>query len=142
MRDADLVGLWDSGPYDLGVMESSWLCLRDDGTGWSSWANVGGSSASRLTWACRGEGEVELRYVWTVSGRWHGTGLLPAVDEVDEEGPDDAVVRTRYRVAPDTPPVGPVVTALVLDEPVEFCHRFGLVRRDLAGLTDPTRRTA
>lgn len=140
-----MVGLWDSGPYDLGVMESSWLCLRADGTGWSCWANVGGSSASRLTWSCPRAGEVELRYHWTVSGSWHDASRLPAVDEVEEEGPDDLVVRTGYRIAPDTPPVGPTVTALFLDEAVEFCHRFGLARRDLADLADladPTRRTS
>jgi hypothetical protein len=40
--DEDLVGLWDSTPFDYGVMESSQLGLLADGTGWGVWSNFGG----------------------------------------------------------------------------------------------------
>jgi hypothetical protein len=37
-----LVGLWDSGPYDYGAMESSWLGFLPDGRGWSGWESASG----------------------------------------------------------------------------------------------------
>lgn len=131
MRNEDLVGRWDTGPYDYGVMESSWLCLHPDGTGWSAWANVGGGSVSHLIWSCPAEGEIELRYTWTASGDW-SPGAPPTLVEVDEEGPDDTVVRTRYSVRVDTPPLAeaPMIT-LHLDDSVEFTHRFALSTRDV-----------
>ncbi|MCX4472934.1 hypothetical protein OOK41_21910 [Micromonospora sp. NBC_01655] len=131
MRDENLVGLWDSGPYDYGAMESSWVCLRRDGTGWTAWANVGGGSVSRLTWACPQAGEVELRYAWTASGNWF-PGTPPTLVEIDDEGPDDTVVHTRYALSLDTAPLAESpVTTLRFDESVEFCHRFGLVTREV-----------
>ncbi|GAB3958560.1 hypothetical protein [Micromonospora vulcania] len=135
MRDADLVGLWDSGPYDYGSMESSWLCLRGNGTGWTAWANAaGGASVSQLTWSCPHEAELELRYTWTASGTGF-PGTPPTFVEVDEEGPDDALVRTRYLVRIDTPPLSQVpAVSLDLQESVEFARRFALVTRDP---TDP-----
>ncbi|MEU8209708.1 hypothetical protein AB0B85_10965 [Micromonospora sp. NPDC049044] len=128
MRDENLVGLWDSGPYDYGAMESSWVCLRTDGTGWSAWANAaGGTSVSQLTWTCVEAGEVELRYRWTASGTGR-PGTPPELVAIDEEGPDDTLVRTRFAVRPDTPPLAesPVAT-LHLDEAVEFSRHFALV---------------
>ncbi|MFF3855905.1 hypothetical protein [Micromonospora sp. NPDC002575] len=131
MWDEDLVGLWDSGPYDYGVMESSWVCLRADGTGWSAWANVGGASLSQLTWICPQEGKVELRYTWTALGPGF-PGTPPALIEVDEEGPDDTLVRTCFAISLDTPPIGgPPVTTLHFEESVESCRRFGLLTREV-----------
>jgi hypothetical protein len=120
VRDENLVGLWDSGPYDYGAMESSWVCLRDDGTGWTAWANAaGGASLSRLTWSCPHEGKVELRYTRTASGTG-SPGTPPTLVEVDEEGPDDTLVSTCFVVSIDTPPIGgSPVTTLHLEKSVE-----------------------
>ncbi|WP_146247246.1 hypothetical protein [Micromonospora arborensis] len=130
MRDENLVGFWDSSPYDYGSMESSWLCLRRDGTGWTAVANTGSAAVSQLTWDCPRDGEVELRYTWTASGRWApGTPFILA--EIDEQGPYDELVRTRYSVGTETPPVEDApVTALHLDKSVEFTHRFALASRE------------
>jgi hypothetical protein len=40
--DDDLVGLWDSAPFDYGVMESSQLGLLADGTGRGVRSTFGG----------------------------------------------------------------------------------------------------
>ncbi|MEU4399284.1 hypothetical protein [Micromonospora orduensis] len=135
MRDENLVGLWDSGPYDYGSMESSWVCLRGDGTGWTAWANAaGGASISHLTWSCPEEGAVELRYTWTASGSG-SPGTPPVLVEINEDGPDHTLVRTRFAVRIDTPPLGELpVTGLHLDESVEGSRRFALMDREV----DPT----
>ena len=135
MRDENLVGLWDTGPYDYGAMETSWVCLRRDGTGWTAVANVGGVSVSQLTWGCPCDGEVELRYTWTAFGSYEWLSGVPGAPftlvEIDEEGPYEELVRTRYSVSLDTPPLADSpVTALHLEESVEFSHRFALVTRE------------
>ncbi len=136
----DLVGLWASGPYDYGSMESSWLCLRPDGTGWSACANAArGASVSRLTWTCPRDGELELQYHWTVSGSWAAFEPPGPPDLVDvhEESPDDSLVRTRYTIGTDTASLaGQPVTRLHLDAEVDFATEFALVSRD-AGTEDP-----
>lgn len=127
MRDENLVGLWDSSPYDYGSMESSWVCLRRDGTGWSALANTGSAAVSQLVWDCPREGEVELRYTWTASGSWvPGTPFV--LDRIDEEGPYDELVRTRYSTSVDI--ADPPVTDLHVEQSVEFAHRFALLARD------------
>lgn len=130
MRDENLVGLWDSSPYDYGAMESSWVCLRRDGTGWTAVANTGSAAVSQLTWDCPRDGEVELRYSWTASGRW-AAGAPFILAEIDEQGPYDELVRTRYSVGTETPPMADApVTALHLDKDVEFVRRLALVNRE------------
>ncbi|MGC5290733.1 hypothetical protein [Micromonospora sp. DT231] len=131
MPDEILVGLWDSGPYDYGALESSWVCLRSDGTGWSAWANAaGGASVSQLSWNCTGDDELELRYRWTASGSGR-PGTPPELVDIDEAGPDDTLVRTRFAVHRDTPPLAESpVTSLHLAAAVESAHHFALVARD------------
>ncbi|MFK3978939.1 hypothetical protein ACI2K4_01035 [Micromonospora sp. NPDC050397] len=130
MRDENLVGLWETAPYDYGAMESSWVCLRPDGTGWSAVANLGSAAVSQLVWDCPVDGEVELRWTWTASGRWApGTPFVLA--ETDEEGPYEEVVRTRYATVTETAPFADSPTAaLAFEDSVEFCHRFALVTRE------------
>jgi hypothetical protein len=137
----DLVGLWGSGPYDYGSMESSWLCLRPDGTGWSAYANAAqGASVSRLTWTCPRDGELELQYHWTVSGTWatfERRELPPDLVDVHDEGPDDSFVRSRYTIGTGTAPcAGQPVTGLHLDAHVDFATTFALVSR-ITKLDDP-----
>ncbi|WDZ82179.1 hypothetical protein [Micromonospora cathayae] len=142
MRDENLVGRWDTGPYDYGVMESGWLALRGDGTGWSAWANVGGGSVSRLTWSSCGDagtGVLELRYTWTATGDW-SPGTPPTLTRVDEEGPDDTVLCTRYTVSVRTPPLAQApATTLHLAKAVECAHDFALVTREVEP-SDPAGR--
>ncbi|MFB9546121.1 hypothetical protein [Micromonospora sagamiensis] len=137
MRDENLVGLWDTRPYDYGVMESSWLCLRPDGTGWSAWAVAGGEgSVSHLTWSRPGDDEIEIRYTWTAAGSWL-PGEPPALVEIDEEWPDDTLLRTRYAVRLDTPPLAEApMTTLHLTDAVESACQFALSTRNVDH-TDP-----
>ena len=135
VHDVRLIGLWDSTPYDYGVMEAGWLCLRADGMGWSAWSNIGlGASLSRFTWRCPRDDELELRFGWRTSGTWDGHwrfGRPTAFSEISSDGPDDRVVRTRYVIGVNTTPlVESAGTSLQLDEPVAFCHRFGLRTRE------------
>ncbi|MFI6263637.1 hypothetical protein [Micromonospora sp. NPDC051006] len=130
MRDDRLVGMWTTEPYDYGVMESSWLALRPDGTGWSAWANAGGATVSHLAWDCPADGEVELRYEWWASGVWP-PGNPPWLIDVDEEGPDETVIRTRYSVNVETPPLADSpLTVVHLDPDVEYSSRYALVTRE------------
>ena len=133
----DLVGLWESAPYDYGTMESSWLCLRADGTGWSAWANAaGGASISRFTWARPRDGELDLQYHWTASGSWTSdtqTTTPPSLIEIDEEGPDHSFIHTGYTIKVDTTPLTEQpITALHLGTAIECAHQFGLATRDPA----------
>ncbi|GAA5194154.1 hypothetical protein GCM10023322_57890 [Rugosimonospora acidiphila] len=131
MIAAELVGLWDSRPYDYGSMESYSLAFRADGNGWSTYENAaGGISVGRFTWTCPEVGVVEVRYSTTISGSWEpGRAGLATIDE---RGPDDTVVLTGYSIGEDlTPMATEPFTALHLEHPIEFGRNFGLVRRDI-----------
>ena len=138
MIAAELVGLWDTRPYDYGSMESYSLALRADGSGWSTWQNAARAmSVGRFTWNCPEAGTLEIRYTATVSGSWElgRTGLAT----IDEQRPDDTVVLTRYTIDQDaTPMVTEPFTALHLDRPIEFSRAYALVRRDIHSEDDPT----
>jgi hypothetical protein len=125
VRDEELIGLWDSGPSDYGSMESSWLCLRGDGTGWSAWASAGGgASVSRLEWTCPDPGELMLSYKWTSSGTWQ-PGSPPDLATVDDDGADDTSIRTAYAISVTTSPhMEGAFTCLAVDEFIEFCPSF------------------
>ncbi|MEU6021105.1 hypothetical protein [Micromonospora sp. NPDC047134] len=70
---------------------------------------------------------MEFQYIWTVSGT-ASPGTPPELVDIDEEGPDDTLVRTRFSICMDTPPLSesPVKT-LHLEEAVEFSRRFALI---------------
>jgi len=136
---AELVGLWDSGPYDYGAMESSSVALLADGSGWSTWANSGGvMSVRRFTWSCPAPGMLRLAYTTEITGPWEPGGLVLAA--VDEQEPDDTVVLTAYTIGSDvTPLAAEPFTALRLAEPVEYVRAYALLRRDVTDADDPAR---
>ena len=114
----ELIGLWDSGPFEYGVMESTSLALLPDGRGWSQVANFGGLlHVRRLTWEVPRPNVVELRYALAIDG---GTG---------EQEPDFEFVRAKYSVDEK---------ALRLSEPVDFARQFALEKRDVSVRDDPS----
>lgn len=69
-RDEDLIGLWDSSPFDYGVMESSQLGLLAAGTGWGVWSTFGGGvEVTLLKWRRLHIGVLEILRKELVSGR-------------------------------------------------------------------------
>ncbi|MEO3798336.1 hypothetical protein ABGB14_49780 [Nonomuraea sp. B10E15] len=137
MYDENLVGLWDSGPYDLGYMETSWLGFLPDGRGWSAWANAaGGIEVGRFRWHCPEPATLELRYEWQVSGGWQDPGDASRFGSIDSQEPDHEVLKTGYVVRPDVTFSEPF-TALHLEEDVNFCSAYGLKRRGLSLQDDP-----
>jgi hypothetical protein len=138
MIAAELVGLWDSRPYDYGSMESSSLALLADGTGWSTWQNAAGAmSVSRFTWSCPEIATLELRYTTVISGTWEPGN--PALARVDEQEPDDTVLRTTYTIRQDTTVMAAdPFTALNLADPIEFTCKYGLQTREVQAADDPT----
>ena len=114
----ELIGLWDSAPYDFGAMEATKLALLPDGRGWSELANAAGAQdVRRLTWEVPRPGLIELRYVRAIDAN---TG---------EQEPDYEFVRTHYAAGE---------TALRLSEPVDFARQFELTKRGVAVTDDPS----
>jgi len=142
MIATELIGLWETCPYDYGSMESSTLALRTDGTGWSTWANIAHAMVvRRFTWNCPAAGALELRYTTLISGTWEAGSATLATTDV--QGPDDTVLLTTYTIGHDaTAMAKDPFTALHLAEPIEFSHNFALARRDVHTKDDPARGTA
>src|SRR5256885_4542084 len=131
MIATELIGLWDSRPYDYGSMESSSLALLADGTGWSTWQNAGGAmSVTRFTWSCPAAGTLHLRYTTVISGSWQPGN--PSLATIDEQEADDTVLRTTYTIDPDvTVMAADPFTALHLADPIEFSRSYALARREI-----------
>ncbi|WP_433242023.1 hypothetical protein ACQPYK_37285 [Streptosporangium sp. CA-135522] len=144
MRDGDLTGLWDSGPYDYGTMESSQLGLLPDGRGWSVWANAaGGVDVGRFRWRCPEPGVLELRYLWWACGDWRESGGPFTLGSIDSQGPSDEVVRTGFTVGrDDTVMTDEPFTALRLEEDVQSCSTYGLVQHEISIEDDPAHDVA
>lgn len=148
MQRRELVGLWGSEPYDYGVMEATDLALLADGRGWYHWSNsAGGMDVQRLTWRSPEEGVVELQCTLGLSGSWEVTGDMtearPTVQLVslDSQDVDDTLIRARYTLLTDTTPMAPEpFQALHLSEDVLFCNAFGLLRREVSIVDDPSYR--
>ncbi|MDG4822967.1 hypothetical protein O7635_14025 [Asanoa sp. WMMD1127] len=137
MIDAELVGFWDTRPYDYGVMESSSLVLKADGTGWTEWSNAARAmSVSRFTWDCPRAGTLELRFTTIISGSWApGQAGLASIED---HRSDDTVLRTTYAIDRDsTDMVDSDFAAIHFGQPIEFSHDYGLVRRDIHAGDDP-----
>ncbi|WP_067141366.1 hypothetical protein [Microtetraspora malaysiensis] len=144
MYDENLVGLWDSGPYDLGSMETSWLGFLPDGRGWSAWANLaGGMDIGRFRWRCPKPESVELHYEWQAAGGWQGTEDSLRFSSIDSQGSDDEVLNTGYTIRLDvTRAASEPFTALHLEKPVQFCSTYALIRRELSLEDDPVHHLA
>lgn len=144
MYDENLVGLWDSSPYDLGSMETSWLGFLPDGRGWSAWANLaGGIAVGRFRWDCPEPATLELRYEWQLSGRWKGAKDPLRFSSIGSQEPDDEVLNTGYTIEPDEPlTVSEPFIALHLERLVRFCSTYALIRRALSPEDDPAHHLA
>lgn len=130
MHPAELIGQWDSAPYNFGAMETTELALLPDGRGWTRLQNAAGADdVRRLNWDCPKPGVLELRYTLLVSdGRARH---------------DDEFVRAQCTLLTDTPPPSSTsVEALHLSVLVDFARQFGLVRREVSIADDPTAQLA
>ena len=107
----DLIGLWDSAPFEYGVMESTRLALLPDGRGWTEPANGGGTlQVRRLTWDVPRPDVIELRYALAIDVAAAG------------QEPDYEFVRTRYSIDEKE---------LRLSELVDNVRQFALQKRDV-----------
>lgn len=139
MHRNELVGLWQSDPYDYGVMESTDLALLPDGTGWTATRNMAGAlHLRRLHWRSPEPGALELAYALWIWGDWwieqeREHACIRSV-ELDEES-----VQVRYTLQTDETVLRDGrFDALWLSEPVDFARAFGIRRRDVSTADDPT----
>ncbi|MFI6740345.1 hypothetical protein ACIBI9_46110 [Nonomuraea sp. NPDC050451] len=139
MHDEDLLGLWDSGPYDYGLMETSWMGFLPDGRGWSAWANfVGGIDVGRFRWHCPEPAVVHLRYESHIAGQWQDPEDEFRFATISSRRPGGEVVDATYTIKPDETLMSPEpFTALHLEKDVYFCSTYGLRRRELSIEDDP-----
>ena len=124
MHPDELIGLWDSAPFDFGALEATRLALLADGHGWSELANAAGArNVRRLTWDEPRPGVIELRYALAIDVKAGGA------HERDYE-----FIRARYTVIGEAE--GEAV--LRLSELVDFARRFALRKRNVAMTDDPS----
>ncbi|MFD7323852.1 hypothetical protein ACFV9D_22570 [Streptomyces sp. NPDC059875] len=134
--DERLVGHWSSTPFDVGAMETSALGFLPDGRGWSRFESITSElSIGRFRWHCPTPGVLEIRYTLRTGGTWDvATGGFATVND---SGPDDEVIRTGYRIGPETPPYAEEpLTTLQLDTSVEFALHFARGHRDIRTIDD------
>jgi len=114
----ELIGLWDSAPFEYGAMEATMLALLPDGRGWSELANAAGALlVRRLTWEVSRPGVIELRFA-------------VAIDvAAGEQDPDSEFVRAQYSVSE---------AELRLSELVDYARQFALKKRDVGMADDPS----
>jgi hypothetical protein len=138
-RPDELVGLWDSGPYAYGVMESSELALLPDGTGWSTWSNVaGGMELIRLVWHRLGRAAIYIREIELTSGSWEPDRKGCIITDQPSR-PLSEEIRLRYELVRETPPLASdPMQAIKLDRPFMFADAYALVRRDVVPTDMPT----
>ncbi|MFG1996177.1 hypothetical protein ACGFJ7_40000 [Actinoplanes sp. NPDC048988] len=143
----ELVGLWDSAPYEYGSMEASSIALHADGSGWSVWENAGGAALTMLRWTRVGPSTVKIVESGTFFGTWDpsapvGSRLILDDPDDDPEEPAGAggdVVELGYELGEDVPPLAesPMVV-LRLAESYQGMATYALSRRDLGPADVPT----
>ena len=124
-----MVGLWDSGPYAYGVMESSELALLPDGTGWSTWSNVaGGMELIRLAWRRLGPAVIRIREIDLTSGSWE-PDRRNCIITGQPSRPLNEEILLRYELVRETPPlVSDPMQAIKFDRPFMFAEEYALAR--------------
>ena len=134
----ELVGLWDSGPYAYGVMESSELALLPDGTGWSTWSNVGGGmELIRLAWRRLDTAVISIKEIELTSGTWQPDRPNTIISAARPMRIDKQI-RLRYELVRETPPLASTpMLAIKLDRPFRFAYAYALARPDVAGTDMP-----
>ena len=99
VQPEEMIGLWDSAPFDFGATESTRLALLPDGTGWTAVASTPHAAPARVrtfAWDCPNPEILELRY------------------------DDYEFVRAQYSL---------LAEALQLSQMVDSARRFALTRR-------------
>ncbi len=126
----ELVGWWDSGPYDHGAMESSELALLPDGTGWAGLRTVGGGEITLLTWHRPGPATLVIEEHSLVPARWEDGRPGRIVPDGPPE-PYRQVTCVGYEIVGERPPLGTEpATVLKFDTAVMFARAFVLLGRD------------
>jgi hypothetical protein len=135
----DLIGLWESTPYDYGSLETCWLGFLQDGRGWSAWATMaGGIDVSRFRWHCPVADVLELHYEWHACGDWQQTGNALTFATITEQEPGGEVVRTGFVIGPDeTFMIESPFIALHLELALQFCKDYAFRQRDISLEDDP-----
>lgn len=137
----ELVGLWETAPFEYGSMEAARLVLLADGSGWGLWENAaGGAELTIFVWVRVSDDAFRLIETQLVSGEWRSA--RPGVVFADDTPPEGlASTDVRYTLSTEVPPLGadPVLT-LTLDPAVQFADRYALARREVSTGERPTVR--
>ncbi|MDI2130328.1 hypothetical protein [Yinghuangia seranimata] len=135
--DPDLIGLWHTGPYDLGAMETSEAAFLPDGGGWTEWSGFGGSTeVVGLRWDCPTPGRLVVQEVWYAHGYWSNDGPTRWEKFAFLDRPPEA---NAYSVNPAAriPGWNGRFTALALREHIAFSRGYALRRRDVGAADCP-----
>jgi hypothetical protein len=134
----ELVGLWDSGPYAYGSMESAELALLPDRTGWSTWSSFGGGmELIRLRWRRLGTAVISIREIELTSGTWE-PGRPDCIISDQPPRPLDEETRLRYELVRETPPLASApMKSIKLDRPFMFAYAYALTRPDVVAADMP-----
>ena len=121
-------------------MESSELALLPDGTGWSTWSNVGGGmELIRLAWRRLDTAVISIKEIEPAAPPAPGspTGPTPS-SAIARPLPVDKQIRLRYELVRETPPLASTpMQAIKLDRPFMFAHAYALARPDVAATAMP-----
>ena len=114
-------------------MESSELALLPDGTGWSTWSNVGGGmELIRLVWRRLDTAVISIKEIELTSGTWQPDRPNTIISD-RRPLPVDKQIRLRYELVRETPPLASTpMQASKLDRPFMFAHAYALARPDVA----------
>jgi len=139
VQDTDeVVGLWDSGPFAYGAMESSEFALLGNGAGWAVWMNAaGGMELTRLVWHRTGVTTIDITEVEVISGEWDPRRPGRLVAEGDPLVVD-TTTRFGYRLGQERPPLADrALVCLTLEIPFQFATSYALVRREVTSHDAP-----
>jgi hypothetical protein len=142
MSDIDeLVGLWDSQPFEYGSMEASQLALLADGSGWAVWANAaGGLELTVLEWQRLDANHFGIAEKQLISGTWDSTRPGCVMCNESPMSVDDSA-QFEYELFPQVPPLADSlvpVQALRLDKSFQFARTYALIRRDVVEADRPS----
>ncbi|MET7303530.1 hypothetical protein [Embleya sp. NPDC005575] len=133
--DPELLGLWDSGPYDLGSMENSQVAFLADGDGWTYWHNAaGGQSVGAFRWSNPEPNTLVIREKWDAWGEWRGDEPGWRTMSLSDRPP--AVTRYWINAITVVRGIGPFVGVLFRD-PVEGTRGYKLLERTVTARDCP-----
>lgn len=139
MTDIDeLVGLWDSAPYDYGAMESSELALLADATGWGTWMSASGAmSVVALRWRRLDPTTIVVTELELTSGSWDPDRRDVILREEPSTALED-ITTVRYELVMEIPPLmSAVKRTLKLRPSLMFATTFAYVRANISEADRP-----